>query len=517
VSIHISQTLRSKLPEAERDTIEEALWEKSKQHCYLCEEKLNRAADSIEPDHDIPEADGGQTALSNLNLAHAECNRAKRNAKTVPIRPYLKLKAFLRRTGPVLKYDGILPHFGINPKACHFEVAGNVAKFELPDGSHRDAPIHSESNPLGHFEYVFVELPREAMFNDNEVQPRTIKEAHAWRIYADLQHNPLHEPPSARIVSDGTMSKLVMFDGQHKTIANWMMDRASVVVKVYLNLDTNQATRLVNSIQSSVPKLPLSPFEIAAKMEQEWRARLDEYEAAVGPEDASEEGFLRWLPQIDRARARRAFTEALIQGQLDNPDLRVRAFVRRSGEAAPAGGLAVNEATLKNKVLGRMVRTKPLPDKGEAFTTYRLVEVENVAFLLNALTDRALMPQEGEEALSPARVAAARRMLYQSSLAYICDLLVKLFQHTTMVDELGQRRLDASERTDIEARIGRLVDHPVWSEDHNRDDRMKAVQGALERNQEARAAFEEVALDLAYLVVGPDYPAYKTYWRATPT
>ena len=69
-----------------------------------------------------------------------------------------------------------------------------------------------------------------------------------------------------------------MFDGQHKTVANWLMGRDTVVAKIYLNLEEVQAIELVNSIQAKIKKLPLSAFELAAKMSDEWQTHWQRYE-----------------------------------------------------------------------------------------------------------------------------------------------------------------------------------------------------------------------------------------------
>jgi hypothetical protein len=513
--IKISKTLIGALPVADRPGIEARLREKSKGHCYLCRDEFNWATDSIEADHDDPGAEGGPTTLDNLNLAHVECNRAKRNAKTVDIRPYLQLRAYLRREGPLLKYDGIQPHFGIKPKPSVIDRDGNQLTLHLPGrpAGGVTVPIYGETNRLGSFEFVFADLPREAIFNDDNVQPRTIKEGHAWRIYSDLQHNPLNEPPSARLESSEGTSRILLFDGQHKTVASWMMGRQSVVAKVYLALTEAEARRLVNSVQSAVPKLPLSPFELAAKMEEEWQDRLEAYEVAVGADEASEAGFFGWLPVIDRARAKAAFREAIIQGQLSNPDLGLRDFVKRPGEKPGVDGLAITEATLKNKVLARLVRLEPLDLKGDAMAAYRAVEQENVVFLLESLVDQALTPDAGEQDLSPARSSAARRMLYQSALTYITVLMTKAFTHFTMVDALGKTRLTELQKGQLREGVRRIVNHPVWSEPYSRDRFMEAVKNALDKNQEARQAFENVALDLSYVVLGDEAPQYKKYWR----
>jgi hypothetical protein len=512
--IHISKSLIAKLPPGERADIEDALWEKSGGICFLCEEPLQRASESIEADHNVPEDEDGPTEVANLNLAHVECNRAKRNAKTVPVRPYLKLKAYVRKRGPRLKYDGLLEHFGIEPQPVVVDRVGGEAHFELPDGSTERVLVYSESNAAGTQEYCFVSLPRNAIFNDDQVQPRSIRETHVWSIYSDLQSNPLHEPPGCRLVPDGHSNRILMFDGQHKTVATWMMGRERIVSKVYFSLERTRANQLVNSIQSRIPKLPLSPFELAAKMEQEWRDKLDEYESQVGHDEASEAGFFKWLAANERPRGKAAFKEALIQTQLGNPDLRLRQYVRSTGEKGPADALVINEPTLKNKVLGRLINFEPSPLQGEEFAAYRATEAANVAFLLNALTNAVLLPRGEEPELTAAQVVAAKRMLYQSALQYVSDLLLKAFRHVTMQDSLGAARLSDEQRASLESFVDRLSAHPVWTADFGKDERMTAVKNALDKNQDARRSFEAVALDLSYLVVGEESAAFKAYWRS---
>jgi hypothetical protein len=398
MTINISKAFVSRLPAEERDNVEQALWDKSGGHCWLCEEPLNRAADDIHADHEIPESEGGPTELSNLNLAHASCNKAKRNAKTVPIRPYLKLLAFTKKKGGRLRYDGFLEHFGITPIPSVFSRTDDIGTFELPDGQTTSVPIFSESNTTGTHEYVFVSLPREAIYNDDACQPRVVRTDHAWSIYSDMQRNVLHEPPSLRMenYSLGQPAKLLLFDGQHKTIASWMMDRKVVTAKVYLNLTTAQANELVNSIQAKIKKLPLSPFELAGKMADEWENKFGEYESAVGATDVSEAGFLNWLPQTERARGKAALQSALIQNVLSSPDLRITTHVKRPGSGAMS--FSFTEQQLKTKVLEKLLVKEALGEKGDAAQTTRDAEATNIVSVLNSLNDLAFEPSdEGAE------------------------------------------------------------------------------------------------------------------------
>jgi hypothetical protein len=79
------------------------------------------------------------------------------------------------------------------------------------------------------------------------------------------------------------------------------------------------------------------------------------------------------------------------------------------------------------------------------------------------------------------------------------------------MDQLG--RLSDAQKTVLQQSIKRLVNHPVWNEPFSRDAGMEAVKNALEKNQEARKAFEGVALDLPYAILGDQSPTFVAYWR----
>lgn len=515
MAIKISKGIVSKLPEGEQENIEQVLWDKSAGHCFLCEEKMNRASDNIEADHDVPESEGGPTSIKNLNLAHVSCNRAKRNAKTIPIRPYLKLAAFIRRHGGRLRYDGITELFEIQPANSVVELAGDKATFEFPDGSTAVAQVFTESNGTGEFHYVFVEAPRNAIFNDTVCQPRVVKPDHVWQIFSDIQQNPLHEPPSCRVehANWGSPVRLLMFDGQHKTVANWMMGRKSVVLKVYLDLNDTDANRLVNSIQSKIKKLPLSPFELAGHMSDEFDNKFQEYEEEVGTSQASEAGFIKWLPAVQRARAKQAFHSALLQGLLTNNDLRLSNYIKQQGKVI--GPVWMTEQTAKAKVLERLTVMEPQALLGEEEATFRDQEAANIIMCLNAFTDLAFEPQEEAKELTDVERERARRMTYQSSLAYISTLIRVLWSHIQM-QGAGKTSMAGASSPELWEKINdgirALVDHPAWTAEFTRDDQMQRLKVALEKNQEVAQAFEGLGLDLAYLIVGKDSGAYKKAW-----
>lgn len=516
---NISPSMLRKLPEEERGTLEvigQRLFDRQGGKCWLCSGPMNVASEVLQADHDVPENEGGATALSNLHLAHVECNKSKRNLSTSQVRPYLQLRRFVRSQGGKVKYDGVLEHFKIDPGPTKVEEDEGEVKLLFSDGSVVQSPVFSEDVDGELVRYTFVKVPRVALWNDGEVQPRNIRYDHAFMIYQDLLRNPLHEPASCRLGDRDAsgLQKLLMFDGQHKTIASWMLDRDRTVVKVYLNMSVAAANFLVNSIQSKIKKLPLSAFEVAAKMSDEWRSKVDQYEEemAKAKKEASEAGFVAWVPSgQERTRAKQAFKSALVQRVLDHPNFHLKDFV---DVGAVKSGSNLTETMVKNKVIDQMIVDKPLDVPFYESTNRREEEVENIVWMWNAVVDGLAANVDGSDP-DPEVVEEARRRLFkQESLQHVSGLLAQFYRHTMMRGDYMV--LDGSpgstHRDTIEAGINRLCAHPVWTAALDRDAKMLAVREALSKNQGGRAAFTDVALTLSYLGFGDKDEAYKAYW-----
>lgn len=503
--IRISAKLRNKLPEPQRKGLEEALWDHSSGRCFLCEEPLNRATDEIQVDHDEAEIESGDTTIENLNLVHRSCNSAKRNSPSIEIKPYLKLAAFIKKKTGSVRYAECTEHFNIKPNPV---IISHPKKdeilIELPGGKIAKSQIYKSTNSEDTFEYCYVQVPREAIFNDDECQPRNIKLPQVWAIYVDLQKNPLHEPPGCRLILDGRETKLAMFDGQHKTVASWMSGEKSIVVKLYLNITLQQTIRLVNSVQAKIKKLPLSPFEISAKLADEWRGQLDEYEVEVGAEKMSEQGFIDWLKPTDRRRGKQAFEEACLQQLLGRDDLSILKFVKHSGTSISDDGL-IPEATFKTKLLKSLIHTKPLSTTGDEGQTRRSRELDNIVRILNYITAKVFEPNGEGAHIDDLQRETRRRFAYQASLKFLGDMIPKVVgtlclkeAETALLDCL----IDEAQWEKISKALDQMLDHPIWFKDFEIGEKSKAVEQALLKNQGVKEALDAVGLTFGYIVGG---------------
>ena len=518
----ISPTLIKKMPQSEQGTAESIgtnLYKTQGGQCSLCDGDMNLAADMLEADHEIPENEGGKTALENLRLAHQSCNRAKKDLSRERIRPYLRLKRFITEQGGRIRYDGVTEHFGITPTNSQIDIKTTEVNVSFSDGTSSSAPILSETVDGREFRYTFIEVPRVAINNDDRVQPRIVRHAHAFSIYNDLLKNPLHEPPSCRLGEQGTdgLRPLLLFDGQHKTIATWMVGRERVAVKVYLDLDEVAANFLVNSIQAKIKKLPLSAFELAAKMSEEFQNKVETYEQEMmeAGTPATEAGFLKWIPAgPDRTRATNAFKDALAQHVLTFGDFRLSNFTDLKGLEGPKTGLT--EPMVKDKVVQKLLYTTPLSEPFAESTERRQQEIENITWLVNQVVDRLIDSGNPAESEIQTQAEIKRRLFKQGTLQYISELLGELWGNVMMKTKT-EPMIDGiptdEQRERIEQGLAHLAAHPVWKADLGRDAEMRAVKLALEKNQNIKDSFEGVALDLPYLLLGEKYPIFAKQWR----
>lgn len=504
--VKISKVLRKKLPDTERDGIETSLLNKSGGVCFLCGEKFDTDLENIVADHDIPESDGGQTNLENLNLVHSPCNSFKRAHPTVEVRPYLKLTARMKSKGKPLKYDEALELLDISPERITIKLTKKKASLTLDSSTHESYPVFEEVNKEGTFKYFFAELPRSFIYNDDECQPRTIKPNHLWKIYSDISRNPLLESPACRLVKDEHITsdyKILMFDGQHKTLAFWIAGKEKIVVKVYINLTKDAAVRLVNSIQSKIKKLPLSPFELSAKMAEEWQERVEKYEEAVGTDNASEDGFIKWIEPDQKRRGKSAFEDALYQNIIDKEELDFSKLVGKPGEKK-SKQFEITETIFKNKVLKPLLHIKPLKDFFPSSQGLRDREADNITKLLNIFYNLTFSKLDNNGS-SPQDHIRAKRLLYQSSILYVMNILRGVFGHRLTVSspkEFLEKDPTTNDWSLIEQDIKRLLNHPVWTAEF-KTEKMISIKNSLEKNQDSKKSFEDVELKLGY-VVGVD-------------
>jgi hypothetical protein len=305
-----------------------------------------------------------------------------------------------------------------------------------------------------------------------------------------------------------------MFDGQHKTIASWMRDYEVVTIKLYLDMTAKKANELVISIQSRIKKLSLTPFESALKMSEEWQARIavyvDDMKKTGGV--ATESGYIGWLPPgPQRNHGKTALKNALLQQVLDIDDFKLSVFVETPGLTTLKTGL--KESMLKSRFLEKLLVTTPLDEPIERSDADRQQAVGNIVWMSNLFLD-VLFDDSGGDIPEEVLKRKRERFFNQNTLEQVADLMRTIFVRATQIEEGANLSVELSEsqRAKIEEQVLRLASHPWWTAEWERDNFMRALLQANQKNQDRKKAFGGIAFDLGYALMGDEYPVFDERW-----
>lgn len=514
--IVIGERLKSKIVDTqERAQIEVLLIGKAANSCFLCKQLLNIEVEKISADHNIPEADGGPTDANNLNLVHEECNLFKNKYATLRIQKYLPLRRFLI-DNPGSNFEQVSKRlFKINASEVFFKVQDGLMFIEdvnksVPFGPHK---IFAEEigELISPVKYIFARLPIKYLFND-DVQPRSIKTEQAFKIFQDLHLNPLHEPVGARlefpintfIDGERIRNKIMMFDGQHKTIAralfqiNGDFSAVELDVKIYIDFSRDQAVQLVNSIQSIVPKLSLTRSEFARKMAEEFGPQFEEYERACASASviATEKGFVSSAPAQDRSRRRKALEQARLKQLMtyaEGNEIELMNLVHSKNR-----NWQIKENTLFSKVFQKFLIVKPLDFKLDSDDTDRTIERHNIQIVLR------LMYEELYTVTPDNPAEHVKMFLTQSCLSFVGDLTksyVKYCLRSTVPDrdffaaQFEQRVMDPLRSFYINFRK-----HPIWKYNGNAQGHIKIERfyTRIQKNESLLEYSDSVGLNISY-------------------
>lgn len=460
------------LPDEEKEGLKEYLLGESGNICPLCELGFNIAHDLLVADHIIPVHENGETNRDNLQLTHSWCNSVKQNYSDEDVKPFIKFAMRYNQSEIGYNYREALENIdlfeNIVPSQSGIVVEEGAVNFQFADNTETRTNIYVDSVGEREFNFCFVEVPILAIFNDDECQPRAIKSPHIRKIYFDLLDNPLNEPPCCRIQNDGDgLFKILMFDGQHKTISSILRGKEKIVIKLYLDMTREEATRLINTIQNKIVKLKASSFEAMGKLAQEFQSDYYEYAQNAGDE-ASEAGFIASIEVARRTRAKDALWSANVS-ELRELQTNVMNWIRLNGRAPPNEEnypSFMTETMFKNKIAFHLLEKKPLTQSGELGTQQRIRERNNATRLINYWIDAVATTNGAQDTYTPSDKIRIERMMKQTAQVSIMKLIKSIFARLTN-QELDVALListpDEQTWNEIQAAIERVVSHPVWS------------------------------------------------------
>lgn len=435
--------------------------------CYLCGEKLDFQKDIKKIEGDKKEA-AASLSIENLYLTHKKCNIQKRDEPISIARAKLNFSKFYEKKDAITFDDFLTEYVRDNKKIIMYKIVENKIYLKIGE-EEKDVPIFTDV--ATQIKYCFYEIPKEYIYNDSEVQPRPIDKPHLFKMMADFQVHPVHEPSNCRLVQnnnennkDYKEAKLLQFDGQHKSAAQILIGRDKLQFKIYLNPSIKLIRELVIIIQNEIKKKAVLESIVIRRMSASFRDRWNEYLELSG--EHSEAGLIDSLPVNEKKLAKKELINAIYNNIIEDESLEIMEFVAtgqiRGGKKKP---VSVN---LLKQVIENFVYNKPnsIPI-GEKDA--REIEEENVVNFLNVIYNSIFGELTPIEKKRPDRLPEKINRIWKSgSVKFWVNTLKNVISHQlNIIDDEEkerpfQRKITENQWGGIKKTVDRLFSHSVW-------------------------------------------------------
>lgn len=400
----ISKPIRDGLNEGERKIARESLWEKSQGLCSLCNEPLPADGSLVDVDHmkARQEGDGGGNGLKNLYLAHASCNRSRKN---LPYGLAAKVIRFAKwcTAHPRRSFEDVVKTY-VSGGNQMVKVEVLKTTVELTFGTEvRAATVYED--PATKTKYFFMNVPTQYIQNDTGTQPRFIEHDHVRTLATDFQDRPVHEPSNCRLVSvNPGLAELKQFDGQHKTTAQILLGRHEVPMKLYVDPDLAMIQELVVQIQQGIKKRPLSTTDTLQKLDDVVRAKVEEYKLSHENKCPTEVELVEYQPLQDQAEFKKRLLGNFEFAILNDANLEIRKYVStKNDKQYPLTDRVLVQRIIRPLICQELLDV-PLDDSLE-----RETEREVLVQMINRITENMLTDKWAPKAQGAGEDIATRR------------------------------------------------------------------------------------------------------------
>ena len=214
-------------------------------NCFICAKPIDLSVHSkhIDIDHVEPIKQGGKDGPDNFAVTHDSCNRSKQASDLRVARILASFdmiaKSIASDRSPNL--GDILAEHGGAKHGLPVTVDGALLKTTFSDLGQNDVltfPIYKDE--ISGFLYSFLNLPIEYLHHDDRINPRAI--GNNLKKLVEEFHRKL---PQLHIAlgwietSHGDLTKVQIFDGQHKAAAQILLGARHLPVRVFIDPDTD--------------------------------------------------------------------------------------------------------------------------------------------------------------------------------------------------------------------------------------------------------------------------------------
>jgi len=481
--------------------------------CLFCDRAItytdNTSLDDFfkeyEVDHIIPlTEEGARDDDSNWAILHKECNRKKGGKPLFLAKRIYKFKRDKEKYGQKLTLGKVLEIHGIKSKPLFLKRLGEYAIVKYYENAiEREIKTPILKDPAGSpFDSIFISLPIEYIYHDADLNPRPIDENVVKLIeeFYENKHPQLHVC-LARIEKIGKENeweqvKVLLFDGQHKAVAQIYNERRKLLLRVFINGSKQDLKETNWRAHTDLRQIEFFR-SIAARVGSGLFAdKFKEYLNSPG-KPKSESLFVKSLPYPEREQIKKEFLSWLKHGILhpkdfdpDSEDNLMTPYIEEEKSRKrnkPISYDAFEKTFIKFFVYRKPATEEIDPDSEEYF---RIIERRNVVKLMSLIAQKVLINKfdinlgayKLEERLRkgeriPELHLKAYRIFRPKTFEVWCEVLRDgIVQLLKLRGELSDtyakegkifwRELNDETWEEIDKMLDRIFNHKIWLSDN---------------------------------------------------
>jgi len=479
-----------KLTKDEYLELTKKLWELQNHKCFICGEEIDLDLHRTNIDHIIPLVNNGNDDISNMALTHEHCNKSKQDADLSVARRLHTLNSIIKdaenaHETPSLKH--VLIHFGGSKYKFKSKEEDEYLVYSF--GETGDNKIYRSQifqDALSGEKTAFIKVPIEYLYHDEIINPRGINSSIGLLVKEFYKHNPQLHLSLGRLYDD----KILIFDGQHKAVAQLLLGVKEIVVRLFISPDVDRLIETNTTAGSKLKQIAFDKSIVRQLHDTLYADRLRRYQKE---HDLSEDNFSFSEQQLvdyfkgDRGNVKLYIINSQKTTITRNTDNKLQSFINFEGRKSllPLSYSTFEKTLLSTFVDPKVILSTPINYKTDEGLNPRFLERDQLIKLCNIIAEELLIDKyddtrgtyhiesdiaegKGDDILDSHLVACRlfKEEIMNTWIEYLELLIKNHFAYTGVMynDNLFQQKFPDQLWTSIQNYFVNLRDLPIWKD-----------------------------------------------------
>ena len=362
--------------------------------CYICQEKIDVDLQETNIDHITPLANRGKDSEENFAITHETCNKSKQDADLKISRILATLRNIQKKVSDDDKtrsatLEDVLQYYNGSKFEFKYKIEGNILSYSLTDLN--DTKIYSTEifeDILSKEKTVFLNIPIEYLFHDRLINPRGINNSISLLVKEFYKGNPQLHISLARIKDN----KIFIFDGQHKAVAQLLLNNKKLLLRLFINPDIDRLTETNTNAGSTLRQIAFDKsimrqlnnilyYERIKRYQSEHKLNEDNF-------DFSEQQLVEYF-KGESVNIRKYIIDSLKHSITHSTDNKLKDFIDFEGKAKelPLSYSAFEKTFLSIFMDSKLILSTNIGYKSDEGNNPRELEINQLVHLLNIIAD----------------------------------------------------------------------------------------------------------------------------------